>query len=64
MQRKEPRLEKRKHAAAEERLRRAILEGRDYEGKDEDIALVKRKHRELSPERVRRVIAGEGRVGR
>ena len=63
-QREGPRLKKEKHALAEERLRRAFLEGRDYRGKDEDLALVKRKHRELSPERVRRVIAGEGRVER
>lgn len=54
-----PRLEKVKHQAAEQRLRRAILEGRDYPGKTEDLELVQRKQRELGPERLKRV-AGEG----
>ncbi len=55
-----PRLEVVKHREAEERLRRAILEGRDYPGKDEDLALVKRKQRELGPDRLRRVLGGGG----
>ena len=55
-----PRLEKVKHQAAEERLKAAILEGRDYPGKDEDLELVQRKQRELGPERLRRVVGGEG----
>ena len=54
-----PRLEKVKHQAAEERLRTAILDGRrDYPGKDQDLALIKRKQRELGPERLRRVVGG------
>ncbi len=55
-----PRLEVLKHQAAEARLRDAILEGRDYPGKDEDIALIKRKQRELGDERLKRFV-GEGR---
>ncbi len=56
-----PRLEVVKHQAAEDRLRRSILEGgRDYPGKDADILLVQRKGRELGPERLRRVLEGEG----
>lgn len=54
-----PRLEKVKHHAAEQRLRTAILEGRDYPGKAEDIRLIKRKQRELGHERLKRVL-GEG----
>ncbi len=53
-----PRLEVVKHQAAEERLRRSILEGRDYPGKDEDLALVRRKQRELGPDRLRRALGG------
>jgi hypothetical protein len=49
-----------KYQAAEDRLRRSILEGgRDYPGKDADILLVQRKGRELGPERLRRVLEGE-----
>ena len=55
-----PRLEVVKHKAAEERLKAAILEGRDYEGKDGDLELVQRKQRELGPERLRRVVGGGG----
>jgi hypothetical protein len=53
-----PRLEKVKHQQAEDRLRHSILEGRDYPGKDEDVALIQRKARELGPERLRRVVGG------
>jgi hypothetical protein len=62
MQRNEPRLEKRKHLLAERRLETSILEGRDYEGKDEDIALVRRKRHELGDERLRRAV-GYGQHG-
>jgi hypothetical protein len=55
-----PRREVLKHRQAEERLRRAFLEGRNYVGMAEDIALVKRKQRELGPERLRRVVEGGG----
>ena len=55
-----PRLEVVKHQAAEERLRQAILEGRDYPGKAEDLERVQRKQRELGPERLKRVIGGGG----
>ena len=53
-----PRLEVVKHLEAEERLRRAVLEGRDYEGRDADLARIKRKERELGRERLRRAIGG------
>ena len=53
-----PRLEVVKHLEAEERLRRAVLEGRDYPGKAEDLARVKRKQKELGRERLRRAIGG------
>lgn len=54
-----PRLEKLKHAGAEERLKASILDGgRDYPGKAEDLALIKRKQRELGPERLKRVVEG------
>ena len=43
---REPRLEKRKHLEADRRLRTAILEGKDYPGKEEDFALIRRKRRE------------------
>ncbi len=62
MQRKEPRLEKQKHLLAERRLETAVLEGRDYPGKAENIALVKRKLKELGPERLRRHV-GYGQHG-
>jgi hypothetical protein len=48
--------------AAEERLRKAILGGFDYEGKAEDLELVRRNHRKLGPERLRRVL-GYGQEG-
>ena len=50
-----PRLEVRKHKAAEMRLKRSILTGKPYEGKEEDLELVRRKHRELSREKLREV---------
>ncbi len=53
------RLEKKKHIAAEQRLRTSILEGRDYPGKDEDLRLVKRKERERGRDGVRRVLQGD-----
>ena len=53
-----PRLEKVKHQAAEERLRRSILEGRDYPGRAEDLALVQRKQRERGARGVRRALRG------
>ena len=43
---REPRLEKRKHLEADRRLRTAILEGKDYPGKESDFALIRRKRRE------------------
>ena len=60
-----PRLEKVKHAAAEERLRTSIIrkslgEPWDYEGREEDILLVQRKTRELGAERLRRALLGGG----
>ena len=56
-QREGPRLEKLKHIQAERRLKEAVLEDRgDYPGKAEDVELIRRKHRELSPQRMRRVI--------
>ncbi len=55
-----PRLEVIKHQAAEARLRDAILEGRDYPGKDEDLRLVRRKRRELGDERLKRFVGGGG----
>lgn len=60
MHREGPRLEKVKHLEAERRLRTSILENRDYEGKEEDVALIKRKTRELGHERLKRVIGGGG----
>jgi hypothetical protein len=45
-----PRLEVQKHLDAERRLKRSILTGKPYEGKEEDLELVRRKHRELSRE--------------
>ena len=53
-----PRLEVLKHREAESRLRVALLNGQDYPGKDEDLELVRRKQRELDPERLRRVLGG------
>jgi hypothetical protein len=65
MQRDErgPRLELRRHAAAEARVRASVLrrergESWDYEGRDDDIALIKRKTRERGPAGVRRVLRG------
>lgn len=55
-----PRLEVIKHREAEQRLRDAILENRSYPGMDEDIALIKRKARELGPERLKRFVGGGG----
>jgi len=59
-QREGPRLEKLKHLEAERRLKQAVLEGRDYEGKDADLRLVRRKQRELGPERLRRAVDEAG----
>lgn len=54
-----PRLEKLKHAGAEERLKASILDGgRDYPGKAEDLALVRRKVKERGARGVRRVVEG------
>jgi hypothetical protein len=50
------RLEVRKHLAAEARLRTAILENKDYEGKREDLERVKRKQKELGQRGVRQVL--------
>ena len=49
------RLEKKKHLEAELRLRDAILQGRTYPGKQEDLELVRRKRREG-----RELIVGRG----
>jgi hypothetical protein len=56
-----PRLEKQKHAAAEFRIRESILrrergESWDYEGRAEDLELIRRKRHESGPERIRRVV--------
>lgn len=53
-----PRLEIQKHAAAEERLRLAFVAGADYEGKDADLALVRRKAKERGAQGVRRILGG------
>ncbi len=52
-----PRLEKVKHAAAEARIRESVLRRErgaswDYEGRDEDLAIIRRKRHELGPERL------------
>ncbi len=52
-----PRLEKVKHQAAESRIRDSVLrrergESWDYAGRDEDLALIRRKRHELGPERL------------
>jgi hypothetical protein len=55
-----PRLEKLKHIQAERRLKEALAEGlRDYPGKAEDLEIISRKHRELSPKSMRRLIRDE-----
>jgi hypothetical protein len=54
------RLEKAKHIAAEKRVKEALERGiPDYEGKDADLELIRRKHRELSRRRMARVIQRE-----
>jgi hypothetical protein len=55
-----PRLEKLKHLDAERRLRAYVLSGRDYAGRNEDVALVRRKARELGDERLRRAVDEAG----
>ncbi len=60
IERERPRLELLKYRDAEERLRAAILEGRDYEGKEEDFEIVRRKKRELGFERYQRFVGGGG----
>ena len=55
-----PRLEKLKHLEAERRLRASVLSGTDYPGKAEDVALIKRKARELGDERLRRAVDEAG----
>jgi hypothetical protein len=57
MQRECPRLETVKHAAAESRIRDSVLRREvgaswDYEGRDEDLALIRCKRHELGPERL------------
>ncbi len=52
-----PRLEKTKHQAAEARIRGSVLrrergERWDYEGRDADLALLRRKRHELGLERL------------
>ncbi len=59
------RLERAKHLAAEQRVRTAILTDKNYPGKAQDIALIRRKRRELGEvtERLRlptRQVLGEG----
>ncbi len=63
MQREGPRLEVVKHREAEARVRASILRREmgqpwDYEGRDEDIAIIKRKTRELGHERLKRFVGG------
>ncbi len=58
-EREGPRLEVLKHQAAEQRLKASILENRDYPGRDEDLALIRRKRRELGDERLKRILEGE-----
>ena len=58
-----PRLEVRRHQAAEERLRESVLRremGQEwrYEGRDDDLALCQRKERERGAAGVRRVLKG------
>jgi hypothetical protein len=55
---REPRLEKVKHYQAEQRLRRSILEGKPYPGKEADLALVRGKHKELSAQKLREALEG------
>jgi hypothetical protein len=55
-----PRLEKLKHLDAERRLRASVLSGQDYAGKAEDVALIRRKARELGDERLRRAVDEAG----
>jgi hypothetical protein len=55
-----PRLEKQKHLDAERRLKASVISGTDYEGKAEDVALIKRKARELGDERLRRAVDEAG----
>lgn len=52
------RLEQIKHIEAEQRLKTSILEGKPYPGKSEDLALVRRKYRELGPECYQRALDG------
>jgi hypothetical protein len=54
------RLDKKKHLAAEQRVRTAILTDKDYPGKAQDIALIRRKQRELGQRGVRRLVRGGG----
>jgi hypothetical protein len=66
-QREGPRLEKVKYAAAEARIRESVLrrergESWDYEGRDEDLTLIRRKRHERGPERLGRVV-GYGQEG-
>lgn len=46
------RLERKKHLDAERRVRDSILGGFGYPGKDEDLALLRRKRRERQEVRV------------
>ncbi len=59
MQREGPRLEVLKHREAEERLRLAFVAGVDYEGRDADLELVRRKAKERGARGIRRAL-GEG----
>ena len=51
-------MEKVKHYEAEQRLRRSILEGKPYPGKEEDLRLIRRKHKELSAQKLREALEG------
>jgi hypothetical protein len=55
MEVKGPRLEVKKHRAAELRLKRALLSGQKYEGMEADQALVRRKSRDLGYARMKQV---------
>jgi hypothetical protein len=63
-----PRLEVAKHLAAERRVKRSLLTGKSYEGREEDLALIRRKHKELGQERLKKmtqeVVARGGGGGR
>lgn len=55
------RLEKSKHLAAEKRLKEALELGlTTYEGKEADLELIRRKHKELTDRRMARAVREAG----